>query len=102
VILAACETGRGRITGDGVLGFNRAFTFAGAPSLLMSLWRIPVERTAAQLRHFHDFLDQVPAASGAPAAGDLARALQHAEIRALQETPLQPNLWAGLILFGEP
>jgi CHAT domain-containing protein len=41
VVLSACDTGRGKITGDGVLGLARAFIAAGAPSLVVSLWAVP-------------------------------------------------------------
>jgi CHAT domain-containing protein len=94
VILAACETGRGMITGDGVIGFNRAFTWAGAASLLMSLWEIPPNETMLQLGNFYQNLYQDPSSK--------ARALQAAQIQMIKVLPDQPNLWAGLILFDEP
>ena len=43
VILSACETGLGKVSGDGVNGLSRAFIGAGTPSLLISLWPIPEE-----------------------------------------------------------
>lgn len=38
VVLSACDTGRGKITGDGVIGLSRALISAGVPSVLVSLW----------------------------------------------------------------
>ena len=43
-ILAACETGRGTITGDGVDGLSRAFTWA-APDPYFTLWTVPELQT---------------------------------------------------------
>ena len=36
-ILSACDTGRGRITGDGVVGLSRSLITAGVPSVVVSL-----------------------------------------------------------------
>ena len=41
VVLSACNTGGGRITGDGVIGLSRSFIAAGVPSLIVSLWSVP-------------------------------------------------------------
>jgi CHAT domain-containing protein len=42
--LAACMTGVGQVMqGEGVLNFARAFQQAGARSVIVALWNIPVE-----------------------------------------------------------
>ena len=41
VVLSACGTGRGDITGDGVIGLSRSLMSAGVPSILVSLWLKP-------------------------------------------------------------
>lgn len=45
VVLSACHSGAGRITGDGVLGVSRAFLVEGAAALFLTLHRV-VEETA--------------------------------------------------------
>lgn len=93
VILGACETGRGMITGDGVNGLNRAFLAAGTPSLLMSLWEVGEEETIIQLSQFHEFWRGQ--------ALSKAEALRRTQIEALKDHPLQPDIWAGFVLIGE-
>ncbi|MFM6396125.1 CHAT domain-containing protein, partial [Planktothrix sp.] len=36
VVLSACDTGLGQLTGDGMIGLSRSFLNAGVPSLVMS------------------------------------------------------------------
>ncbi len=56
VVLSACDTGRGRITGDGVIGLSRAFISAGTPSLVVSLWVVPDASTAELMITFYQKL----------------------------------------------
>ncbi len=38
VVLSACDTGQGKLTGDGVIGLSRSLISAGAPSVIVTLW----------------------------------------------------------------
>lgn len=53
VVLSACQTGRGKITGDGVVGLSRAFFIAGAPSVLVSQWNVDDIVTEYQMKQFY-------------------------------------------------
>jgi CHAT domain-containing protein len=94
VILAACETGRGKLSSDGINGLSRAFTQAGALALLMSLWKVPEERTTILMVGFHDYWlrkDHKKAVSLQSAQKELLKS---------EVYRTQPNLWAGFVLFG--
>lgn len=93
VILWACETGRGRVTADGVEGLSRGFTWAGASSLILSLWQIPEEESGIQMYGFHEFWLRQGLSK--------ARALQQAQVDHSRLYPEQPGLWAGFVLYGE-
>ncbi len=53
VVLSACDTGRGRITGDGVIGLSRSLISAGVPSVMVSLWSVPDAPTAELMTDFY-------------------------------------------------
>ncbi|KAB8331770.1 CHAT domain-containing protein, partial [Scytonema tolypothrichoides VB-61278] len=91
VVLSACDTGWGRITGDGVIGLPRAFITAGTPSIVASLWRVPDESTAFLMPEFYRQLGK---------NRDKARALRQAMLETRKKYP-NPSDWAAFIFIGE-
>jgi CHAT domain-containing protein/Tol biopolymer transport system component/Tfp pilus assembly protein PilF len=91
VTLSACETGLGQLaSGDEIIGMNRAFFYAGAKSLVSSLWRISDVSSAVIMKRFYRNL----------AAGiSLDRALQKAQKDVRQYYP-HPAYWAAFRLLG--
>jgi filamentous hemagglutinin family protein len=91
VVLSACNTGRGRITGDGVIGLSRSFIAAGVPSVVVSLWSVPDESTADLMAEFYRQMQLTP---------DIAQALRKAMLVTLVKHP-NPVDWAAFTLIGE-
>jgi CHAT domain-containing protein len=92
VVLSACVTGRGEvIEGEGVANFARAFQYAGARSVVVSLWEVRSKVGAEYMVKFYRYLRD-----GKGRAEALCLARQ--EIRA--EYP-DPYIWAVFILHGE-
>lgn len=91
VVLSACDTGRGMVTGDGVIGLSRSLFAAGVPSIIVSLWKVPDEPTAFLMTNFYKNLLQQP---------DKAQALRQAMLATMKEYPDLRN-WAGFTLIGE-
>lgn len=57
VTLSACETGLGTEKGgEGLVGLTRAFQYAGARSVLSSLWEVSDEATSQMMRSFYGHL----------------------------------------------
>lgn len=90
VVLSACETGLGALTGDGVVGLSRAFISAGTPSVLVSLWPVEDQTTARVMEAFHRRWSGVP----------LATALREAMLE-MKNQGLGPAQWAAFSLIGE-
>ncbi|QZZ21716.1 CHAT domain-containing protein [Leptothermofonsia sichuanensis E412] len=89
-VLSACDTGRGRITGDGVIGLSRALMTAGVPSVIVSLWKVPDEPTALLMIEFYRNLQKNP---------NKAQALRQAMLTTKQLHPA-PLDWSAFILLG--
>ncbi len=53
LVLSACQTGLGKITGDGVFGLQRGFKKAGAGCMLMSLWKVDDKATRQLMTFFY-------------------------------------------------
>lgn len=52
-ILSACETARGSLGGEGVLGLSWAFFVAGVPNTVASHWKVDSAATAELMIEFH-------------------------------------------------
>jgi CHAT domain-containing protein len=93
VVLSACETQLGaRSAGDDVVGLTRAFIYAGAPTVVASLWSVDDVATADLMTAFYKNIRQ---GQGKAAA---LRAAQ-AEIRIKRP---HPYYWAAFVLTGDP
>ncbi|MBD1906855.1 CHAT domain-containing protein [Trichocoleus sp. FACHB-6] len=91
VVLSACNTGRGEITGDGVIGLSRSLISAGVPSAIVSLWAVPDEATNLLMTEFYRTLQTNP---------NKAQALRSAMLATMKQYP-EPLDWAAFTLIGE-
>ncbi len=94
VVLSACQTGMGKmVRGEGVVGLTRAFMYAGAPSVMVSLWSVSDASTADLMKEFYrnivvdDYTKSI--------------ALKKAKISMISsEQYAHPFYWAPFILVG--
>ena len=94
VILSACDSGAGEVKiGEGVMSLRRAFTIAGAESVLASHWKVNDEATS---RLMTDFMRRWRA--GTPRA----QAWRQAQLAMLRSKDFaNPYFWAAFTLTGQ-
>lgn len=94
VVLSACQTGLGEeVSGEGLVGLARSFFYAGAPSLVVSLWNVSDKATTDLMVPFYSGLD----------GADKAEALRQAKLRMIDAGVYDhPFYWAPFILIGDP
>jgi CHAT domain-containing protein len=93
VTLSACETGRSVVRGgDELIGLSRGFFYAGASTLVQSLWRVEDESAARLMEQFYRALR----GGASPGA-----ALREAQRAFLDDGRLHPFLWAPFQLAGD-
>ncbi|WP_233888767.1 CHAT domain-containing protein [Paraburkholderia flagellata] len=93
VTLSACETALGRIErGDEIMGFTRAFFYAGASALIVSMWPVADESTELTMHTFYASL------TGGDEAID---AMRKAQLAVLANSKFShPFYWAPFDLMG--
>jgi len=105
VTLSACETALGKeMGGEGLVGLTRAFQYAGARSILASLWSVSDESTTELMKRFYGYL------KSGKTKDEALRAAQIDLIRAPEGTPRgrgstasvsHPFHWAAFQLIGD-
>jgi CHAT domain-containing protein len=108
VMLSACETGLGKEKrGEGVMGLTRAFMYAGAPTVGVSLWSVADKSTADLMTDFYKRLLSSPASSTNSAGSPSATISPSAAMRDAQLAMIAgkkysaPFYWAPFVLVGD-
>ena len=92
VVLSACETALGKIKhGDEVIGFTRAFIYAGTPSVVTTLWQVSDVATYILMGDFYQNLRIMRKAD----------ALRTAQLNLMKKYH-HPFFWGAFVLTGDP
>ena len=95
VVLSACHSGLGQERGgEGLMGLTRAFQYAGARSVVASLWRVSDQATADLMLGFYRHLKE---------GRTKAEALRAAQVELITagRTAARPLHWAAFAVFGD-
>lgn len=92
-VLSSCESGLGQlVSGEGMLGLNRSFIYAGVPNVLYSLWRVNDRRSSELMEAFYRSV-----LSGKP----YYEALRQAKLKLLEDPQTAlPIHWSAFTLIG--
>ena len=96
VVLSACRTGEGTVLrGEALVGLVRSFLYAGAASIVVTLWQVQDESMSSLMAGFYRHLRQPHQ--------DKSAALRKAKQEAIRSGRFShPRQWAPVILVGEP
>ena len=96
VTLSACSTGLGKLlNGEGMIGLTRAFLYAGANSVVVSLWNVNDMATASLMKSFYKHLQQ------GMNKDEALRQAKLAMLKGPQRAWQHPYFWAAFVLVGE-
>ncbi len=96
-VLSACNTGMGELQyGEGALSLAHAFNYAGVPSTVSSLWKVPDQATSYIMVEFYKNLKK---------GFRKDESLRQAKLSYLNDDTISENLktpyhWAGFIVSG--
>jgi CHAT domain-containing protein/Tfp pilus assembly protein PilF len=93
VVLGACDTGLGELhRGEGIIGFTRAFFYAGASNLVVSMWKVNDQPTAHLMIDFYRHIRN---------GEDYSSALRNAKLNLISHPEYAaPRNWAAFVLMG--
>jgi CHAT domain-containing protein len=94
VTVSACQTGLSdRRPGDELVGLTRSLLYAGASSIVVSLWSVAARSTMELMEEFYTQLKE---------GKDKATALQQAMIKVMKKPEYShPYFWAPFLLVGD-
>ena len=93
VVLSSCESGIGKLLkGEGMLGINRSFIYAGVPNIIFSLWKVNDEKSSKLMTAFYENMLK---------GQNYSQALRSAKLKMLNdEVSALPVYWSPFVLIG--
>lgn len=92
VVLSCCESGLGKlIKGEGMMGMNRGFLYAGAKNVVFTLFKVYDEVSCTLTQYLFQYILE---------GQTYTQALNEAKRKLLQEEGIDPMCWAGYVLIG--
>jgi len=96
VVLSSCNTGTGSVrSGEGVISLARGFMYAGAPSVVMSLWEVDDQSGSEIVKLFYKNLKKGFTKSKA------LRKARELYLSGSSQQNAHPYFWCSLVILGD-
>jgi CHAT domain-containing protein len=96
VVLSACETGIGKLQrGEGIISLARAFAYAGAKSIVTTLWEVNDKSTSELMRYFYRELRK------GKTKDEALRSARKAYLEKSKARTCHPFFWAAFVPVGD-
>ena len=97
VVLSACNTGQGKIEkGEGIMSLSRAFSYAGSPRMIASLWKADDATTSQIMVGLYKMMND---------GYSIHEALREAKLKFLTDQKVtafrHPYFWSGFVLYDQ-
>jgi CHAT domain-containing protein len=94
VVLSSCDSALGKdLDSEGIIGLPRGFLYAGAKSVIASLWKVDDEASARLMASLYERIQRGERPSSA---------LRGAQLEMMQDKEWsKPYYWAGFSLQGD-
>ncbi|SMG47295.1 CHAT domain-containing protein [Arenibacter troitsensis] len=97
IVLSACETGIGKLQkGEGAISVARGFQYAGASSVLFSLWKVNDQSTASLMSRFYKSLSTTASVF----ASNHAAKLSYLRDENVPNSKKSPYYWNAFAYYG--
>tara|TARA_R110002049_G_scaffold64019_2_gene169546 strand:+ start:4997 stop:7561 length:2565 start_codon:yes stop_codon:yes gene_type:complete len=97
IILSACETGIGKLQkGEGAISVARGFQYAGASSVLFSLWKVNDQSTALVMARFYESFKSTRSVFESNHMAKMA----YLEDKTVPNAKKSPYYWNGFAYYG--
>ncbi|MCK0145498.1 CHAT domain-containing protein [Arenibacter sp. F26102] len=97
IILSACETGIGKLQkGEGAISIARGFQYAGASSVLFSIWKVNDQSTASVMSRFYESFKE----TGSVFESNHIAKLSYLKDITVTNTKKSPYYWNGFAYYG--
>jgi len=95
-VLSSCNSGFGKMQkGEGMMSLSRAFTYAGCPSIIMTLWQVADKSSAELMTSFYKYLKK------GKSKQEAMRLAKIDYLESADDLTSNPYFWSGFVVLGD-